>query len=489
MKTIQRQNKSGSALVMVLVVLIIVMGLTTVSLKNSVHLMRVSQRQVWMEQAHFVAESGIEEAARLINRSSYMGGSVSEITHTLGGESAEVVITPINNQGHEFSVRSEATVNGITKVVNLGRIYRPTYLNYGNFYEDFGGYWWIYGEEIDGKIWTGTTQNIMGYNLSNGEKYGPVFTDLNETKANNFGGSPEYASTLKSGVELSERTYDDLQFWGDDYEDGYETGVSKPALLDVDFEQTSTIAGILNADPDTLDPRKVNPASMPKNVTLKLKGKTELRFSVDTVQGVEVGILEIKNDDLFGNYNWNAVYSESIDMVYVEELTGGGRHNPNKGADIILGDTNSSASANILKGNMTIWSEGTITVPNHIIYDNQNLEESTDKLGVIAKDDIWFDRASGDLVIQGGFIATGANGSGSDKGELGLKNYGNGVVRGKLYFLGSMVSEKVSPFGQFSGTRFVSGYSTIHQFDERFLTAPPPFTPVIDSEINYEDYF
>ncbi|MGA0333101.1 MAG: PilX N-terminal domain-containing pilus assembly protein [Kiritimatiellia bacterium] len=480
----KESSKSGSALVMVLVVLLIVTALSTVSLRNSMQLMRLSQRQVWMEQAHFAAESGLEEAARLINSSTYMGASVTTVTHTLpGGGSASVVITPLNSQGNEFSIQSTSTVQGITREVNIGRIYRPTYLNYGNFYEDFQNLWWIYGELIDGKVWTGNTQNIYGYTLSNGEKYGPIFTDLNETGANGFGGYPQYASTLKEGGD--EDDYDDLQFWNE-YEDGYDTNVSMPALLDVDFDRTSMIADALDVDPDEINPSLVTPENMPKGKALKLKGRTEIRFSVDTIGGEEVGILEIRNWNKFGNFNWNPVYSESLDLVYVEKLTSGpGGH---RGATLRIGDSNHN-TPNIVKANLTVWAEDDVTIPTHIIYDNQNLDESTDKIGVISKDDIWFDRKfTGDLVVQGGYIATGAVSS-SNQGELGLIDYNKFGVRGTLYFLGSMVAQRVSPFGVFSGNSFVSGFQTDHRFDKRFATDPPPFTPVISSQINYEDWF
>lgn len=486
MKTSNRASKSGSALIMVLVVLIIVTALSTVSLRNSMNLMRLSQRQVWMEQAHFTAESGLEEAARLINSSVYMGAGETRVTHTLpGGKSARVVITPLNSQGHEFSIRSESTVNGITRVVNIGRIYRPTYLNYGNFYEDFRNLWWIYGDVIDGKVWTGTQQNMYGYRLRNGEKWGPVFTSLNETAANGFGGYPEYAATLSEGVDPASMEYEDLQFW-DEHSDGYSTNVSMPALLDIDFDRTSMIAAALDVDPDDIDPSRVSPENMPTGKALKLKGKTEMRFSVERIQGQEVGILEIRNLDKFGDFDWNAVYAESLDLVYVENQTRGpGGH---RGARLELGDS-VHHTPNVVKANMTIWAEDDVTIPTHIIYDNQNMEESSDKLGVISKDDIWFDRKfTGDLVVQGGYIATGAS-SANNRGELGLIDYDKFGVRGTLYFLGSMVAERVYPFGVFSGDRFLSGFITDHRFDRRFLTDPPPFTPVISSQISYEDWY
>jgi hypothetical protein len=422
----------------------------------------------------------------MINSTAYMGNTTTEFTITLdNGASADVTITPLNNRGKEFSVDSEGDQRDINRDLRISRMYRPSYLDYGHFYEDFRNLWWIYGDMIDGKVWTGTRQNIYGYRLSNGEKYGPVFRATNQTEASSFGGYPEYASYLDPSVPIGSADYEDLQFW-EDTPDATETNVSMPALLDVDFEESRSIAGILEADPSELDPTTVSPANMPKGKALVLRGRTEIRYTVQQVQGEEVGIVEIRNQDKFGNYNWNPLYSEAIDMIYVENLTTGpGGH---RGAKVTLGDA-VHHTPNILKGNMTVWAEDDVTIPTHVVYSDQNLEESTDKIGVISKDDIWVDRKfSGDLILQGGYIATGQRGS-NNRGELGLLNYDKFGVRGTLYFTGSMVAERVYPFGVFSGNQFVSGFQTAHTFDPRFATDPPPFTPTIDSEVKYEGWY
>jgi hypothetical protein len=481
-----KHAQEGSAIVMVLVVLLIVSAICTDSLVNSMALMRLSQRQVWREQNHYAAESGLEEAARMINGSTYLGAGDTEFTITLAnGISADVVISLLNSQGKEFSVASGTSDRGIPIHLGISRIYRPTYLDYGHFYEDFRNLWWIYGEIVDGKVWTGTQQNIYGYRLGNGQKWGPVFRYTNQTDADSFGGYPDYAAYLDPSISWGDAEYGDLQFW-DSYEDGYELEVSKPALLDTDFDGTKHIAGVLDVDPALIDPTTVSPANMPTGRALLLRGKTEVRFTVQEIAGEEVGIVEIRNRDKFGNFNWNPLYSEALDIIYVErQTTGPGGH---RGAKVTLGDS-VHHTPNILKGNLTLWAEDDITIPTHVIYNNQNLEESTDKIGVISKDDIWVDRKfTGDLVLQGGYIATGAV-SGRNRGELGLIDYDKFGVRGYLYFTGSMVAERVYPFGVFSGSTFVSGFQTEHTFDPRFLTNPPPFTPTIDSEVEYEGWY
>lgn len=489
----ERNSRSGSAFVMVLVVLLIVVGLCTVSLKNSVALLRMSHRQVLMERVHFAAESGAEEAARIINATAYMGASMKETSHTLpNGISATITITPLDSQGREFSVKSTATSDGITREVNIGRVYRATYLEYGNFYEDFAGVWWIFGHLIDGKVWTGTQPKIYGYYRNDGTKYGPIFNNVHETAASSIGGYPEFASTLQDDSNYPSYNYDDLNFWGPDFEEGYKTEVTMPALFDVDFDRTQSIAQELDVDPALIDPDTVNYASKPMGKALRLRGRTEIRFRTRNRWGENVGILQIKNRDKFGNFRWHEVYSESLDLVYVEKLdTGNVEH---QGATLTIADNNNNNFTNVVKGNLTVWAEDDITIKSHIIYDNQNLEESTDKIGMISSDDIWIDRPNaGDMVLQGGFIATGATDSDSSSderlGKMGLKDYDSGVVRGNLYLLGSRVAQKVHPGGTYSGSTFRSGFITKSTFDRRFVTDPPPFTPVLSSETRYEDWY
>ncbi len=477
--------KQGSALLMVVIVILIVTTICTVSLSNSIAQMKLSRQQTWMEQAHFAAEAGVEEAARLITQTTYMGASETTFSMTLAsGATASVVITPKNNRGREFAIYSVGTQNGVQREVGIARLYKPSYLDYGHFHEDFADLWWIYGRYIDGKTWTGNTQNIYGYTLPSGEKWGPIFSATNETAVDAFGGYPEYAAKLDPSISFADYAYEDLEFWNDN-PDGYETDVSKPALLTVDFEETATIAAALNIDPALIDPDTVSANNMPKGKALLLKGQTELRFSTVTEGGEEVGIMEIRNYDKFGNFDWNPVYSEAIDLVYVEQLDSGPEEH--QGADLMLGDWD-NRTANIIKGNLTIWAEDDITIPTHLVYSDQNLETSNDKLGVISRDDIWFEQTyAGDLVIQGGFIATGVEEG--TLGEFGLKEYDQHGVRGKLYITGSRVSQRVYPTGVFSGSSFLHGFITEHQYDERFLEDPPPFTPALDFEMRYEDWY
>jgi hypothetical protein len=481
--TSSRPGKEGNVILIVLVLLLVVTAISTVSLRNAMHMARMSQRQVLIEQAHFIAESGLEEAAKRINSTEYLGAGVTEMTVSLGGgRTARVTITPADNQGHAFSVDSVTTHQGVERRLRINRIYRPTYLEHLMFFEDFRNLWWIYGRVIDGKVWTGTHQNIYGYTLPNGERFGPIFRDVNTTAANFFGGTPEYAAYLPPTIPWGEHRYDDLRFW-DEYPEHAQTNVPKPPLFEVDFDRTTTIANALNVDFREISPNHgVAPDTMPTGKALVLKGRTEIRFTVQDIGGRETGVMEIRNRNLFGDFNWNPVYSEAVDLVVIEDTNSGpGGH---RNATLTLGDS-IHHTPNILKGSMSIYVDRDVTIPTDIIYDNQNFEESTDKLGVISKRNIWVDRKfTGDLILQGGFIATGINGG----GNMGLLDYDKHGVRGTLYFTGSQVAVRVQPWGVFSGPNFISGFHTNYGADPRFSTDPPPFTPTISSEIRYEGW-
>jgi Tfp pilus assembly protein PilX len=165
-------SKEGSMIVLVMIILFVTTALASVSLRSAMHTLRMSERQVFMEQAHFAAEAGIEEAARRISSDEYLGAGVTEMTVTLpGGNEAEVTITPLNIEGLEFYVESRATVNGVERVVRVQRMYEPTYLAYSNYWENYG-LTWTNGNVVDGNVWTGTAQRIFRRQSSGRQKMG-----------------------------------------------------------------------------------------------------------------------------------------------------------------------------------------------------------------------------------------------------------------------------------------------------------------------------
>lgn len=453
-------SKEGSALLMVIVILLIVTGICTVSLTNSLAVSRLSQRQVWREQNFYATQSGLETAAYKVN-SELLGSGTQTETFTLeNGVTVEVATVHLG--GDEYAATASTTHEGIELEQSVRRFFRPYYSEYGTFYEKFN-LWWIPGQVVEGKVWTRERQKIYGYTKSNGEKEGPIFKAVNQTGHHEFGGDPEFGSYVHPTKDASD--YANRMFWNED-DTKYETGVYKPPVMDVDFDAPKVAASGSGG--------------------LLLRGRTEIRFGLDASDN---GIVEIRNMDRYGDFDWHPVSSETLDLIYVEEKTDGDEDH--RGAELTLGDPDNQDYFNIVKGSLTVWSEDDVTLPNHILYDNADMETSSDKLAVISKDDIWIDwDREQDLEIHGTLMATGAAEDSGD-GGIGLLDYANGTLRGVLNIRGSLIAERKYPSGTISlGTgELNSGFQIEQEWDHRFATQPPPFMPVIENELTYEGWY
>ncbi|MBC2604698.1 hypothetical protein [Pelagicoccus albus] len=475
-------SKRGNALITVLVMIVFLGGLTTVSIKDSLHAYKLAKRQHILDQVLYAAEAGIEEAARKLNSEKYYGMTPVVFVHELSEDlEATVTMTPLDAQSQNFRLTSVSTMDGISRTVTVEKATRPTYMEYGLYFEDFNNLWWIAGSITDGKVWTGTTQSISGASLANGEKEGPIFRDVNETLSGSFGGTPEYASYLSPDITLDEYEYSDLRFWSD-YSEGYRTEVSKPALASVDFDEIANASNALSVTVEDISVDDVSYDDIPTHGAIILKGPTEIRFDVVTVGDQEVGIVAIKNKDAFGNASWHELYSESLDVIVVNDDLTTNNKNEVDGTVTI----SESSDPSILKGNLAIVSTQDTTIKGDIIYNDQALETSGDKLLIASKENIYIDRTDkNDMILQAGLMAAGLNSS----GYIGLKDYDKYGVRGNLYFTGSMIGGKVYPFGNFSFTEgMLNGYKTHRFYDTRFLTDPPPFTPSLSNEIQFSGW-
>lgn len=487
-----RKSREGSVLIIVLVLLLVVTGLSTVSLRNAGQALHLSQRQVLMEQAHFIAESGLERAAEYINTETFIG-SETQIDLDMGnGRMASITITPLDSQGNAFSVDSSTTWRGVTRDLRINRVYRPTYLAYGMFFDrwEWNGYAlsWLPGDVVEGMVWSGTPQGIAGH-YDGSRRVGPIFRALNETAANSFARDPEFASFLPPHIPFEEHTDSDLRFWLDHPNEFHRTNVDKPSLMTIDFDRIHTIADIKNVSNYTeIDPSHVSPQAMPSNKALVLRGRTELRYKVDSLSGRETGIVEVRNHDMFGDFNWHPLYSEALDLVVIKDNPDSNAANGHEDGTLVLGDSGQQA-VNVVKGNMTVWVDRDVTLPSSVIYNDLNLEESEDKFAVISKQSIYVSRTNKtDLYLYGGYIAAGLDGS----GYIGLDKYSSGGVRGTLHFVGSQVGRRRHPWGIFQlrngEISLRHGYNRSISFDARFESDPPPFTPTINTELRFQGW-
>jgi hypothetical protein len=334
-------------------------------------------------------------------------------------------------------------------------------------------------------------REFFGVNLPDGRKWGPIFRGVNETAADSFlkghwslSSAYDYAAYLSPQLSMHLAEYEDLQFWSD-HPEHFRTHVTRAEELrdNVNFTQVRNIASVLHADPATLDPELVSPGNMPRDRALLLTGHTGLRFQVETLDDQEVGILEIQNERLFGDDEWHRVYSEALALIYVDHAGTTGHWSTRNGRVFIDGE-----QAHLVKANLSIYADHDIRISNHIVYNDQHMLESGDKLGLVSRQDIIIDwnKPGQDLFLQAGMIATSTPDN-NWLGRIRVDQFNNGVVRGKLYMTGSLVGRRVNAFGMadYANGGITSGFLLDQAYDRRFLTDPPPFTPTIGQKLRF----
>ena len=127
----------------------------------------------------------------------------------------------------------------------------------------------------------------------------------------------------------------------------------------------------------------------------------------------------------------------------------------------------------VVNGKVTVISDRDLYIDGNIIYNLNPFDQSNspDYTGLIAQDDIIIsDNAAtaNGVTIQAALIC---------KHEMKVENFNNGVPRGTLLIMGSVVQESAQKFGLFSGGTLTSGYQTVHIYDPRLFDKTPPFFP------------
>jgi hypothetical protein len=140
--------------------------------------------------------------------------------------------------------------------------------------------------------------------------------------------------------------------------------------------------------------------------------------------------------------------------------------------------------AGTLDGRMTIVTEGTINITNHIRYTvNPTNAASNDALGLISRTDIIVKtNCPNNLEIYAHLIAEGGRTSSTNDGMFTVENYTTRPASGTLTVFGGIVQNYRGPVGQLSGVTVVNGYAKNYIFDTRFATNPPPHYPVVGNK-------
>ncbi len=126
-----------------------------------------------------------------------------------------------------------------------------------------------------------------------------------------------------------------------------------------------------------------------------------------------------------------------------------------------------------------VANKGKMYLDSSVAYKTNPLvnSNSTDMLGLCAEDSIVISNNSnnsGNVTIQAALFSL--------KKGLGVEQYSNGVVRGRINLLGGISQYQRAAVGTLDGSGNVnSGFSKSYSYDNRMMVASPPYYPTTGS--------
>ncbi len=435
------RSRRGYVLLAVLGYLFLATGLVgTILYLSSTH-RKISQRQVNMEQAMYVAEAGMERGCRFIESNIVVLGASSGSTNgsgTVGAGTYAYQITRTNSTSTTYSIVSTGTVNGVTRMVSLLRIYQPTYAEFALWSQTNGAIWFKNGDVFTGRV---HADDQMYFDVTGG---GPVFHEVVSSGAGTY--------TMQGG-----------SISGVEFDQSFLLNTFEGTMADVNFNNSSQANCLKDSATSS---------------GLVLEGNTTITFNG--------GTLSITNTrKSWSNHSWTL----SGDAIVYIMNSNTGSASTQAGSAYLTGGT--------VNGRLTIATESDIHIQGNITYasDPRVHSNSDDALGLIAESDVWVDTsAPHNLEIDAAIMATGLTSSSGD-GSFGVINYDDSSnpqlgYRGTLTIYGGVVQEIRGAVGTFNSHtgQMSTGYLKNYSYDSRFVNTPPPSYPVISSQVRFSQW-
>lgn len=497
-----KSSREGSALLAMVVLLMVMAGLALASMKNSSALMRITYQQYRWEQALFSAEAGIEQAAAIVSQTSYFTGVTNEVI-TLSSSEASFSIRPLDIESKTFEVESTGTYLGKTRHLKVDKLYFPSYSDYGLYMENYRSALFRPGTVTQGRVFLGDHLKVWAYkDFGTGEIQAPTFTDQVETSASEIfnyehrrRGHPDAAGKIDQ---------DYVNFQG-----GFpELNIDPPAIADLVFEDVKTAAASHShsQSSEALPGWYSIPLDAPSGYhgnTVSFKGNTEVDFYMKRVlvggEYVHEGFVAFKNEDLFGDDEWHERPQAGLELVYVaNDMESPGKLivAPHEN-DLEINLDSEERWSGYISDDFTFYAEDDIHIQSHIRYwDDVEIDPtSDDKVMFVGGDDVWIDTQWRDewdgITIEAALLASGKYNTemGWDRqGQVGVLEWRTGGAMGTMDFFGSYVGERYGYSGRFSSRGQISGFQPNRRMDQRLVTDPPPFAPVLNSLVRYQGW-
>jgi hypothetical protein len=423
-----RQNQQGFVLMLVMALLLITVWLVLTILDVASNSRKLSTRQVNVDQAMYVAEAGVERAARFME--SNLNVMVSSSTGATNGSgsigSGNYSYYIFRTNSSTYCIVSTGTVNGVSRVVRLLDVYQPTYAKYALWSHVNGALTIRHGSTFNGHV---HADDELYFDNTSG---GPVFHAAVTSDAGTYSGSI-------TGIE---------------FDQGLTLNSYQGTMADVDFNSAASTSLKKEAQANGL----------------YLSGNTTITFNG--------GTLSISNTRTSWVNHSYTIPAKGIIYVSNNGTTSGA----NAGMVYMTGGT--------VQGQLTIASENDMHISGNITYvhDPRTTPSSTDALGLITQDSIWVDAsAPTTMEIDAAMMTTGTSGDG-DPGSFAVVNYDTRTPVGPLTIYGGIVQNTRGAVGTGSGGVTQTGFTKQYSYDPRFIQTPPPYYPTVSNTVSFAQW-
>jgi hypothetical protein len=487
------RNSRGSALLVAVAAMFLVVSATTGVLLVTANALHVNNRQRSGATAFNIAESGAEMAALWLKDRPYPPSGTSPIDPFGGPQDLdegtyEVRITPGADNPTSYLktyvITSTGTVRGITKQVEVV-VKQASFGRYAYFTDketssiSGGAIWWKAGEKVDGPVHSNNA-NGSNFNINYNGSTSPIFLDM----VTGSGPTINYSPSRPRDEATFRRIFSNGS-------KGFKLGVPAIPLPPTSDTQKSAAWGSTSGFPST-NGVYLRAGS---NGGIYVRGDAAMELRLDASGNQEIVITQ-------GSNVTTVTFDKTTRSTTVTGPVGAG--SPTSATSLGTGVIYCTGNITSLKGEVAdnrvigddISVRSSFTIATDVsagkyikVTDNLYYHTRPDKtrdgsdpvnlaagaLGLVARDIKIASTAPANLEIDAVCLA----GGGVTGGSFYVENYNSKTPTGTLKVLGGIIQNARGPVGTFNSStgEMITGYSKNYTYDPRLASNPPPYYP------------
>jgi hypothetical protein len=449
----QNTDKSGSVLMVVLSVMVVLTIAMTSIMKTALQQSYSARLRYDSELAFYGAQSGIEAAA------TYIADNIAYMPRSYAGSgvvsSVSYNYTITNTAYKTYEIYAEGVLDNSKRAIVMTQVSSATYAQFSLWSRENGSIYFTAEEEF------GSVHADDRLYFSTAGTNGPTFWGKVTSLADSY-----YCSGNIDYVNFNE---------------GFELSTENGSMAELDFEALETLA---------------------TSYGLHLSGQTTIAFEDDVMiitneeAGWDAHRVTLGDEQLVYIEDSEVITTTSVTNTYTYYVRGRPRTYSyvTTEVDVTGSPGELTLEGGSLDGRVTIVAEDEIYITNDMVYTvpatpyDDSDAESDDALGLISGSDVVIstDRyTQDDINIHASIIASGTLDS---DGSFYVENYNSGDWRGYINLVGGIAQDIRGAVGTFSTyTGYGStGYSKNYVYDDRFSTTPPPYYPAVSYDLVYD---